>query len=131
MRKDLGVKHFKIQLEQELKRNDLPQRKIFGEWSRGKFLYREIAFSNEAHFWLNGYVNKENCRFWSEGQPEALQKVPMYHNNEKQVICPSKSYGPWSFYKKFIERKNRTNIFFLHILVLMFALTSAKACPYI
>ncbi|GFT63563.1 DUF4817 domain-containing protein [Trichonephila clavipes] len=25
-----------------------------------------ILFSDEAHFWLNSYVNKQNCRIWSE-----------------------------------------------------------------
>ena len=33
LRKYLGVKPFKIQLVQELKPIDLPQRRIFGEWS--------------------------------------------------------------------------------------------------
>ena len=41
-------------------------------------LYRKIVFSNEAHFWLNGYVNEPNRQFWSEDQPEALQKLPMH-----------------------------------------------------
>ena len=68
---------------QELKPNDLPQCRIFGEWALGKLaedtlFYRKIVFSNEAHFWLNGYVNKQNCRYWSENQPEELQKLPMY-----------------------------------------------------
>ena len=35
-------------------------------------------FSDEAHFWLSGYVTKQNCRFWSEHQPEELQKPPMH-----------------------------------------------------
>ena len=35
--------------------------------------YRKNVFSDEEHFWLNGYVNKQNCRF----QPEELQKLPM------------------------------------------------------
>ncbi|GFT90162.1 hypothetical protein TNCV_1679021 [Trichonephila clavipes] len=26
-------------------------------------------FSDEAHFWLNGYVNKQTCRIWSETNP--------------------------------------------------------------
>ena len=48
----------------------------FGEWGLGKlaedpFLYRKIVFSNETHFWLDGYVNKQHSRFWSEDQPEA------------------------------------------------------------
>ena len=61
LQKDLGVKPFKVQLVQELKPNDLSQCRIFGEWALGKLakdplFYRKIVFSDEAHFWLNGYV---------------------------------------------------------------------------
>ncbi|GFW31484.1 putative transposable element [Trichonephila clavipes] len=28
--------------------------------------HKRILVSDEAHFWLNGYVNKQNCRIWSE-----------------------------------------------------------------
>ncbi|GFW13056.1 putative transposable element [Trichonephila clavipes] len=27
-------------------------------------IFKRILFSDEAHFWLNGYVNKQNCRIW-------------------------------------------------------------------
>jgi len=33
LRKDLGVKSYKIQLVQELKPHDLPQRLTFGKWA--------------------------------------------------------------------------------------------------
>ena len=36
LRKDLGVKPFKIQMVQELKPNDPQQRRIFREWALGK-----------------------------------------------------------------------------------------------
>jgi hypothetical protein len=57
LRKDLGVKPFKIQLVQVLKPNDLPQRRIFGEWALDKLaedplFYRKIVFSDEAHSFL-------------------------------------------------------------------------------
>ncbi|GFV28045.1 putative transposase [Trichonephila clavipes] len=31
--------------------------------------HKRILFSDEAHFWLNGYVNQQNCRIWSEANP--------------------------------------------------------------
>ncbi|GFW89713.1 DUF4817 domain-containing protein [Trichonephila clavipes] len=34
--------------------------------------HKRILFSDEAHFWLNGYVNKQNCRIWSEANPQEL-----------------------------------------------------------
>ena len=30
-----------------------------------------VIFSNEAHFDLGGYVNKQNCRIWSTENPHA------------------------------------------------------------
>ena len=34
--------------------------------------------------WLNGYVNKQNCRFWSEDQAEELQKLPIHPGKKSQ-----------------------------------------------
>ncbi|GFX24253.1 hypothetical protein TNCV_1366321 [Trichonephila clavipes] len=34
--------------------------------------------SNEAHFWLNGYVNKQNCRIWSEANPQVYVETPLH-----------------------------------------------------
>ncbi|GFV81766.1 hypothetical protein TNCV_1056551 [Trichonephila clavipes] len=35
---------------------------------------KRILFSDEVHFWLNGYVNKQNCRIWSEADSVCSQK---------------------------------------------------------
>ena len=53
---------------------------------RRSSFYRKIVFSDEAHFYFNGYVNKQNCRFWSEDQPEELQKLSM-HSEKVTVWC--------------------------------------------
>ncbi|GFX13153.1 putative DD41D transposase [Trichonephila clavipes] len=37
------------------------------------FPKKRILFSDEAHFWLNGYVNKQNCRIWSEANPQDVE----------------------------------------------------------
>ncbi|GFV70691.1 uncharacterized protein TNCV_2022551 [Trichonephila clavipes] len=34
--------------------------------------------SDEAPFWLNGYVNKQNCRIWSEDNPQVYVETPLY-----------------------------------------------------
>ena len=84
-------KPIKIQLVQELKPNGRPQCRIFGEWAFEKLaedplIYRKIVFREEAHFRLNGYVNKQNCRFWGEDHAEALQKLLM-HSEKVTVWC--------------------------------------------
>ncbi|GFT76883.1 DUF4817 domain-containing protein [Trichonephila clavipes] len=37
--------------------------------------HKRILFSDEAHFWLNGYVNKQNCRIWSEANPPKVATI--------------------------------------------------------
>ncbi|GFU50102.1 uncharacterized protein TNCV_3210901 [Trichonephila clavipes] len=39
--------------------------------------HNRILFSDEAHFWLNGYVNKQNCRIWSEDNPQVYVETPV------------------------------------------------------
>ncbi|GFT98105.1 hypothetical protein TNCV_789251 [Trichonephila clavipes] len=39
---------------------------------------QRILFSDEAHFWLNDYDNKQNCRIWSEANPRAYVETPLY-----------------------------------------------------
>ncbi|GFY06619.1 transposable element Tc3 transposase [Trichonephila clavipes] len=39
------------------------------------------AVNDEAHFWLNGYVNKQNCRIWSEANPQVYVETPLHPEN--------------------------------------------------
>ncbi|GFX27556.1 hypothetical protein TNCV_4996111 [Trichonephila clavipes] len=36
---------------------------------------------DEAHFWLNGYVNKQNSRIWSEANPQVYVETPLHPEN--------------------------------------------------
>ena len=56
--KDLGVKPFKIQLVQELKPNDLPQCRSFGEWALGKLAEDPLRSCDltPLDYFLWGYV---------------------------------------------------------------------------
>lgn len=37
-----------------------------------------ILFSDEAHFHLNGHVNKQNCRYWAEENPKSKHQKPLH-----------------------------------------------------
>ncbi|GFW13074.1 hypothetical protein TNCV_3330061 [Trichonephila clavipes] len=37
-----------------------------------------VGHGDEVHFWLNGYVNKQNCRIWSEANPQVYVETPLH-----------------------------------------------------
>ncbi|GFV48912.1 hypothetical protein TNCV_1343211 [Trichonephila clavipes] len=41
---------------------------------------------DEAHFWLKGYDNKQNCRIWSEAKPQVYVETPL-HPEKLTVWC--------------------------------------------
>ncbi|GFV45616.1 hypothetical protein TNCV_127601 [Trichonephila clavipes] len=57
-------------------------RRRFVEWAQNEIavpdFHKRILFSDEAHFWLNGYDNKQNCRIWSEANPEVYVETLLY-----------------------------------------------------
>ncbi|GFW10894.1 hypothetical protein TNCV_4458691 [Trichonephila clavipes] len=66
-------------------------RSTFVEWAQNEIavvpdFHKRILFSDEAHFWLNGYVNKQNCRIWSEGNPQVYAETPL-HPEKLTVWC--------------------------------------------
>ncbi|GFX49482.1 uncharacterized protein TNCV_4901241 [Trichonephila clavipes] len=68
---------------QELKPNDHQARRRFVEWAKNEIsvvpdFHKRILFSDEAHFWLNGYVNKQNYRIWSEANPQVYVETPLH-----------------------------------------------------
>ncbi|GFU69720.1 uncharacterized protein TNCV_1221081 [Trichonephila clavipes] len=69
--------------------NDHQARRRFVEWAQNEIavvpdFHKRILFSKEAHFWLNGYVNKQNCRIWSEANPQVYVETPLHP--EKLIV---------------------------------------------
>ncbi|GFW10942.1 putative transposase [Trichonephila clavipes] len=66
-------------------------RRRFVKWAQNEIAVvpdfrKRILFSDEAHFWLNGYVNKQNCRIWSEANPQVYVETPL-HPEKLTVWC--------------------------------------------
>ncbi|GFV51800.1 cytosolic iron-sulfur assembly component 3 [Trichonephila clavipes] len=79
--------HFGLAIHQ----NDHQARRRFVEWAENEIavvpdFHKLILFSDEAHFWLNGYVNKQNCRIWSEANPQVYVETP-FHPEKLTVWC--------------------------------------------
>ncbi|GFX36052.1 hypothetical protein TNCV_4215741 [Trichonephila clavipes] len=71
--------------------NDPQARRRFVEWAQNDIavvpdFHKRILFSDEVHFWLNGYVNKQNCRIWSEANPQVYVETPL-HPEKLTVWC--------------------------------------------
>ncbi|GFU90728.1 transposable element Tc3 transposase [Trichonephila clavipes] len=52
--------------------------------------HKRILFSDASHFWLNGYVNKQNCHIWSEANPQEAMItnffIPELNNHDVQEL---------------------------------------------
>ncbi|GFV31239.1 hypothetical protein TNCV_1265101 [Trichonephila clavipes] len=71
--------------------NDHQARRRFVEWAQNEIavvpdFHKRILFSDEAHFWLNGYVNKQNCRIWSQANPQVYVETRL-HPEKLTVWC--------------------------------------------
>ncbi|GFU85793.1 hypothetical protein TNCV_2036241 [Trichonephila clavipes] len=79
------------QFDLAIHQNDHQARRRFVEWAQNEMavvpdFHKRILFSDEAHFWLNGYVNKQNCRIWSEANPQVYVETPL-HPEKLTVWC--------------------------------------------
>ncbi|GFW66027.1 uncharacterized protein TNCV_588531 [Trichonephila clavipes] len=71
--------------------NDHQASRRFVEWAQNEIavvpdFHKRILFSDEAHFWLNGYVNKQNCCIWSEANPQVYVETSL-HPEKLTVWC--------------------------------------------
>ncbi|GFX36074.1 DUF4817 domain-containing protein [Trichonephila clavipes] len=85
--KQIYVDRFGLAIHQ----NDHQARRRFVEWAQNDIVvvpdyHKRILFSDEAHFWLNGYVNKQNCRIRSEANPQVYVETPL-HSEKLTVWC--------------------------------------------
>lgn len=74
LKKKLTLHPYKIQIVQQLNENDYPLRETLARTMLERFrtarTLGNILFSDEAHFHIDGYVNKQNMRYWSSNNPK-------------------------------------------------------------
>ena len=83
LRQDLRWHPYRIQLLQELGANDHTARLAFAESQLNALqenpgLLGNLVFSDEAHFYLNGEVNRQDFRLWSEENPHWFTEEPLH-----------------------------------------------------
>lgn len=97
LKKDLQLKPYKPPDHQELTAGDEKQRLTFSRWLKEKMtedpnFLKSVWFSDEAHFCLNGAVNRQNCRIWASEKPEYTNQRPL-HSPKVTVWCAMSASG--------------------------------------
>lgn len=112
LHKDLHLFPFKIQLTQELLPQDHLRRRTYAKRMLqlahdNPDFHEKIIMSDEAHFHLNGYVNKQNSRFWAMENPQIIHQSPL-HPLKVTVWCAIWSGGIIGPY--FFENENGVTV---------------------
>lgn len=104
IRCDLNMFPYKIQICQKLNTADYPRRLNYAKWSielaeNERDFWQKIIMSDEAHFSLNGGVNKQNYRFYATENPQVIEQHPLYDQKITVWcgICADMIIGPYFF----------------------------------
>lgn len=87
---------YKLQIIHQLKEDDYIKRqtyaRVFFERFSTPTRMFNIFFSDEAHFHLGGYVNKQNMQYWSASNPNEVHQKPL-HSPKTTVWCAISGNG--------------------------------------
>ena len=81
LKEDLKFHPYKLVITQQLLEGDYNQRKLFCEQMQLVFNDNDnitLFTSDEAHFHLNGFVNRQNFRYWAAENPKELHEKPLH-----------------------------------------------------
>ena len=97
LRTELNLFPYKIQIKQRLSPENAAKRLEFADIILPMIFNEELDpkqvwFSDEAHFHLDGYVNKQNWRFWGNQNPHIVHQRAL-HPRKTTVWCALSSYG--------------------------------------
>lgn len=106
LHEDLRFHPYKIQVVHKILPQDLPARiqfcRTFLDVLNPNVL--NLIMSDEAHFHLSGYVNKQNFRYWAAEQPQQIHEQPL-HSEKVTVWCGVSAFGILGPY--FFEENDR------------------------
>ena len=78
-RKDLKLHPYKVMLVQELSKREHENCRLLCLQIQQQVSHDDLViFSDEAHFHLNGTVNKQNFRYWSHNNPHEIQECSFH-----------------------------------------------------
>ncbi|KAF2887897.1 hypothetical protein ILUMI_18276 [Ignelater luminosus] len=84
LKKELHLYSYKISVMQELFPMDYDKRVQYCRWFNNNLKDDEVIdwsfYSDEAWFYLTGYVNSQVCRIWSEEAPGEFLQTSLHHS---------------------------------------------------
>lgn len=103
--KSMRFHPYKVRLIHELTEDDPDRRLQFCEvfmqhCDEDPHFLNCVVFSDEAAFYLNGAVNRHNCRYWSQENPHWVQTVHSQYPQKVNVwagIVNNRFIGPYFF----------------------------------
>ena len=111
LRYDLSMFPYKIQVGHKLQPGDAKKREEFSLWflekCKDKQFLSHLIMSDEAHFHMDGFVNKQNCRIWATENPKVFTEVDS-HGLRVTVWCGVAMKGIIGPY--FFEDENGSNV---------------------
>lgn len=121
LKKNLHYRAYKLQCFHELLPVDYPRRVEFCQWFQNNLnnndILNTVFFSDEAWFYLSGYVNSQNMRLWSSENPHFFVEEPL-HPQKVGVwagICRRRLVGPIFFEGTLTAARYRDEILTLFI----------------
>ncbi|KAJ8936031.1 hypothetical protein NQ318_000692 [Aromia moschata] len=89
---------YRVRLIHELAEDDFDRRTEFCEYmmdhnNQNNGFIANILFSDEATFFLNGHVNRQNTRYWSQENPHWMQE---YHTQHPQKLIMNLCVTLWT-----------------------------------
>ncbi|KAG2456425.1 TT30A protein, partial [Polypterus senegalus] len=84
---------YKLQLLPHLNEDDPDRRTEFAEWAKQKLeqdpqFTQKILFSDEANFYVNGEVNKQNHHYWSDTNPHWIDPSKTVGTKKLMALSP-------------------------------------------
>jgi hypothetical protein len=104
LHEDLRFHLYKIQVTHKLKEQDKAShvnfyRQFLETVNNDEGVLDVLIVSDEAHFHLSGYINKQNFRYWSDKNPMQLHEKPL-HSEKITIWCGVSMFsviGPYFF----------------------------------
>ena len=98
LHQELGMPPYKMMLAQELSERDWETRRTLCQEVQQHVPRAAVAlFSDEAHIYLCGPVNKQNFQYWTVDNPRELHERPL-RSPYVTVWCAIAEFGMWGPY---------------------------------